>query len=51
MAVIHPEDRVSGLARSSYERPRKMHPAIGLVMGFGFIFTVAGAVHILFTAF
>ncbi|MBJ7511315.1 hypothetical protein [Brevundimonas sp.] len=50
MAVIHPEDRVSGLDRSPYERPHKMHPAIGLAMGFGFIFAVAAVVHILFTA-
>lgn len=50
MAVIHPEDRVSGLDRSTYERPGKMHPAVGLVIGFGFIFAVAAAVHILFAA-
>jgi hypothetical protein len=51
MAVIHPEDRVSGLDRSRFERPQKMHPALGLVMGFGFIFAVATVVHLLFTAF
>jgi len=27
-----------------------MHPALGLAMGFGFIFAVAAVVHILFTA-
>ncbi|MBA4809001.1 hypothetical protein [Brevundimonas sp.] len=51
MAVIHPEDRVAGLDRSNFERPHKMHPALGLVVGFGFIFAVATAVHIVFTAF
>lgn len=51
MAVIHPEDRVSGLDRSRFESPRKMHPAFGLAMGFGFIFAVATVVHLLFTAF
>jgi hypothetical protein len=50
MAVIHPEDRVSGLDRSRLEHPRKMHPAVGLVMGFGFIFVVAAVVHVLFRA-
>lgn len=50
MAVIHPEDRVSGLDRAFHARPRKMHPVVGLVMGFGFIFAVAGIVHMLFTA-
>lgn len=50
MAVIHPEDRVAGLDRSQFERPHKMHPALGLAMGFGFIFVVATVVHLLFTA-
>ena len=51
MAVIHPEDRVAGLDRSHFERPHKMHPALGLAMGFGFIVVVASVVHVLLSAF
>lgn len=51
MAVIHPEDRIVGLDRASSNRPRKLHPAFGLGIGFGFIFVVSAVVHLLFTAF
>lgn len=51
MAVIHPEDRAVGLDRSKFERPHRLHPAFGLVIGFGFIFAAAAVVHALFTEF
>lgn len=44
MAVIHPQDR--------FARPRRegkpLHPAFGLLVGFGFIFAIATLVHIVF---
>ncbi|MBK6025638.1 hypothetical protein JKF87_11245 [Brevundimonas nasdae] len=44
MAVIHPQDR--------YARPRRegkpLHPAFGLLVGFGFIFAIATVVHVVF---
>ncbi|WP_395944421.1 hypothetical protein [Brevundimonas sp.] len=51
MAVIHPEDRIAGLERVTPERPHRLHPALGLAMGFGFIFAVATVVHVAFSAF
>ncbi|MDO9608372.1 MAG: hypothetical protein ACK4NU_07460 [Brevundimonas sp.] len=51
MAVIHPEDRIVGLDRARSNRPRKLHPAFGLAIGFGFIFAASTVVHLLFAAF
>lgn len=45
MAVIHPEDRI---ARMRGERV-PLHPALGLLVGFGFIVGVATFVHVLFS--
>jgi hypothetical protein len=46
MAVIHPEDRI---ARVRGEKT-PLHPAVGLLVGFGFIVGVATLVHVLFSA-
>ena len=43
MAVIHPEDRLPVA-----ERHGRLHPAVGLGVGFGAIVAVATAVHLLF---
>lgn len=51
MAVIHPEDRIAGLERANHDHSKKLHPAIGLAIGFGFIVAVASVVHLLFSAF
>jgi hypothetical protein len=50
MAVIHPEDRIAGLERANRDHTKKLHPAFGLAMGFGFIVVVASLVHVLFAA-
>lgn len=46
MAVIHPQDRIA------HTRPagRPLHPALGLMVGFGFIVGVATLVHVAFNA-
>lgn len=44
MAVIHPQDRIVGVRRES----RPLHPAIGLVIGFGAIILIATVVHVVF---
>lgn len=44
MAVIHPRDRVIGVGRES----RSLHPAIGLIIGFGAIILIATVVHLIF---
>lgn len=43
MALLHPADRVPTSSTG-----RKLHPAIGLVGGFGFIIGMALAVHVVF---
>ncbi|MCV0415088.1 MAG: hypothetical protein K5831_09420 [Brevundimonas sp.] len=48
MAVIHPEDRAIGYAPSERSTEHKLHPAIGLAVGFGFIVGVATLVHVVF---
>lgn len=48
MAVIHPEDRIAGLDRAPRDKPHELHPAVGLLVGFGFICAVAAGVHVLF---
>jgi hypothetical protein len=45
MAVIHPEDRVGHIQRDR----APLHPALGLVVGFGFIIGIATAVHVIFS--
>jgi hypothetical protein len=44
MAVIHPQDRIAHAPRAG----RPAHPAVGLLLGFGFIVAVATLVHIVF---
>ncbi|WP_292086050.1 hypothetical protein [Brevundimonas sp.] len=44
MAVIHPQDRVAHTRRDG----RPLHPAVGLMIGFGFIIAVATLVHVVF---
>ncbi|MBN9465597.1 MAG: hypothetical protein LCH57_03310 [Proteobacteria bacterium] len=44
MAVIHPQDRVAHTRRDG----RPLHPAVGLMIGFGFIIVVATLVHVVF---
>ncbi|WP_295705654.1 hypothetical protein [uncultured Brevundimonas sp.] len=43
MAVIHPEDRLP-----ASETHGRLHPSVGLAVGFGAIVAVATAVHLLF---
>ena len=50
MAVIHPEDRAVGYAPSRHASEHKLHPAIGLAVGFGFIIGVATLVHVVFNS-
>lgn len=45
MAVIHPEDRIAPMRAEK----APLHPALGLVVGFGFIVGVATFVHVLFS--
>jgi len=49
MAVIHPDDRIAYVqpARAQTGGGR-LHPAVGLVVGFGFIIGVATLVHVVF---
>ena len=44
MALLHSADRVP-----TSHSGRKLHPAIGLVGGFGFIIGMALAVHVVFS--
>lgn len=44
MAVIHPQDRIAHLERDR----APLHPALGLLVGFGFIVGVATLVHVVF---
>ena len=46
MAVIHPQDRIAHTPRTH----GRLHPAVGLAVGFGFIVAVATLVHVLFNA-
>ena len=46
MAVIHPQDRI---AQAPRERA-PLHPAVGLVVGFGFIVAVATRGQVVFNA-
>lgn len=46
MAVIHPKDRI---AHHRHEA-RPLHPALGLVVGFGFIIGIATVVHLIFSS-
>ena len=46
MAVIHPQDRIAHAPRDR----APLHPAVGLVVGFGFIVAVATLVHVVFNA-
>jgi len=48
MAVIHPDDRAAGLAPASRSTEHKLHPGVGLAVGFGFIIGVAALVHVVF---
>lgn len=48
MAVIHPDDRFASSTQRPAERGQKLHPAIGLLVGFGFIIGVSALVHFLF---
>ncbi len=50
MAVIHPEDRVIGYTPTKRATEHKLHPAIGLAVGFGFIIGVATLVHVVFNS-
>ena len=43
MAVIHPQDRLP-----ASETHGRLHPSVGLAVGFGAIVAVATAVHLLF---
>ncbi|WP_293824549.1 hypothetical protein [uncultured Brevundimonas sp.] len=46
MAVIHPDDRIAHPRADAGRRP--LHPALGLMIGFGFIVAVATMVHVVF---
>lgn len=49
MALLHPADRFSTAStKSTHHTDRKMHPCVGLIGGFGFIFGVATLVHVVF---
>jgi len=49
MALLHPADRFSTAStKSTVHNAGKMHPCVGLIVGFGFIFGVATVVHIVF---
>ena len=48
MAVIHPQDRIAR-PRTDYPVGRRpLHPALGLMIGLGFIVAVATMVHVVF---
>lgn len=49
MAVIHPDDRIAYAQPARVQSDKgKLHPAVGLVVGFGFIVGVATFVHVVF---
>lgn len=49
MALLHPADRFTTVSSKSTIHPeRKLHPSVGLIAGFGFIFGVATVVHVVF---
>jgi len=49
MALLHPADRFStASSKSTAHNDGKMHPCVGLIAGFGFIFGVATVVHVVF---
>lgn len=50
MAVIHPQDRIAHLRADRHAVRRPLHPALGLAVGFGFIFVAATIVHVVFNA-
>ena len=50
MAVIHPQDRAIGYAPTKRSTEHKLHPAIGLAVGFGFIIVVVTLVHAVFNS-
>lgn len=50
MAAIHPEDRAIGYAPTNRSTEHKLHPAVGLAVGFGFIVGVATLVHVVFNS-